>query len=161
MLRNCFPFDLLDLLSSVHDFFKIRFCSLKALQFRFSKKIGPLVVDNVLVAVVFKIAFHGFISISEKNDPMKYWEEKYFACLNWLCDKFVLPFICYIWFVFTTNQPTVQIQNAIRSRFQVLSLQPPWLSLVMVWSIIWFYQRFMSHIIVKNVLICFSQMFFS
>ena len=71
MLKNCFSFDLLDLLLSIHDFF-IRFCSLKALQFRFSKKIGPLVVDNVLVAVVFKIAFHGFISISEKNDPMKY-----------------------------------------------------------------------------------------
>ena len=72
MLRNCFSFDLLDLLLSVHDFFFIRFCSLKALQFRFSKKIGPLVLDNALVAVVFKIAFHGFISISEKNDPIKY-----------------------------------------------------------------------------------------
>ena len=49
--------------------FFIRFCSLKALQFRFSKKIGPLVVNNALVAVVFRIAFHGFISISEKNNP--------------------------------------------------------------------------------------------
>lgn len=72
MLKNCFSFDLLDLLLSIHDFFLSDFAVSKHCNFDFQKKIWPLGVENALVAVVFKIAFHGFISISEKNGPMKY-----------------------------------------------------------------------------------------
>ena len=39
MLRNCFPFDLLDLLSSVHDFFELDFAVSKHCNFDFQKKI--------------------------------------------------------------------------------------------------------------------------